>query len=85
MVIRVRRQIAGEVDAPAIQELAAGSDSDEHRRVTVLGDADGRMLHSRFRYVLLPWTLKIERRTAPRWLHAARTVTFVPDRRGGDG
>jgi len=41
--MRVRRQTAiGEVDAPAIEELAAGRDSDEHRRVTVLGDADGR-------------------------------------------
>jgi hypothetical protein len=40
--MRVRRQTAiGEVDAPAIEELTAGRDSDEHRRVTVLGDADG--------------------------------------------
>ncbi len=40
--MRVRRQTAiSEVDAPAIEELAAGRDSDEHRRVTVLGDADG--------------------------------------------
>jgi hypothetical protein len=42
-MMRVRRQTAiGEVDVPAIEELAAGRDSDEHRRVTVLGDADGR-------------------------------------------
>jgi hypothetical protein len=41
--MRVRRQTAiGEVDAPAIEELAAGRDSDEHRRVSVLGDADSR-------------------------------------------
>jgi hypothetical protein len=41
--MRVRRQTAiGEVDAPAIEELAAGRDSYEHRRVTVLGDPDGR-------------------------------------------
>jgi hypothetical protein len=41
--MRVRRQTAiGEVDAPAIEEFAAGRDSHEHRRVTVLGDADGR-------------------------------------------
>ena len=72
MVIRVRRQTAGEVDAPAIQQLAAGRDSDEHRRVTVLGGTGGRVLHSRFRHVLLPLTLKIERRVAPRRLHAAR-------------
>ena len=32
---------------PVTDELAAGRDSDEHRRVTVLGDADGRgSLHS---------------------------------------
>jgi hypothetical protein len=41
--MRVRRQTAiGEVDSPAIEELAAGRDSDEHRRVTVLGNADDR-------------------------------------------
>jgi hypothetical protein len=41
--MRMRRQTAiGEVDAPAIEELAAWRDSDEHRRVTVLGDADRR-------------------------------------------
>ena len=39
--MRVRRQTAiGEVDAPAIEELAAGRDSDEHRRVSVFDDAD---------------------------------------------
>jgi hypothetical protein len=70
----VRRQTARQVDASAIEELAAARDSDEHRRVTVLGDTGGRVLHSRFRHVLLPSTLKIERRVA---LHAARTVTFV--------
>jgi hypothetical protein len=54
VVVRVRRQTACEVDASAIEELTTGSDSDEHRRVTVLGDADGRrMLHSRFRHSLL--------------------------------
>jgi hypothetical protein len=53
--MRVRRQTAiGEVDAPAIEELAAGRDSDEHRRVTVLGDADGRgSLRSSSRHVFL--------------------------------
>jgi hypothetical protein len=41
-MMRVRRQITvGEVDAPAIEELAGGRDRDEHRRVAVLGDADG--------------------------------------------
>ena len=41
--MRVRRQTAiGQVDAPAIEELAGGRDSNEHRRVTVLGNADGR-------------------------------------------
>jgi len=54
--MRVRRQTAiGEVDAPAIEELAAGRDSDEHRRVTVLGDADGRSsLRSCSRHVFPP-------------------------------
>jgi hypothetical protein len=41
-MVRVRRQTAiGEVDAPAIEQLAAGRDSDEDRRVAVLGDTDG--------------------------------------------
>jgi hypothetical protein len=51
-VIGVRRQTAGEVDAPAIEELAAGRNRDEHSRVTVLGDADGRgSLRSSSRHV----------------------------------
>ena len=42
-MMRVRRQTAlGEVDALAIEELAAWRDGDEHRRVTVLSDTDGR-------------------------------------------
>jgi hypothetical protein len=51
----VRRETAiGELDAPAINELAAGDDGDEHRRVTVLGDADGRgSLRSSSRHVFL--------------------------------
>jgi hypothetical protein len=50
VVIRVRRQTVGEIDASAIEKLAAGRDSYEHRRVTVFGDADGRlMLYLRFR------------------------------------
>jgi hypothetical protein len=37
----MRRQIAfSEVDAPAIEELAAGPDRHEHRRVTLLGDSN---------------------------------------------
>jgi hypothetical protein len=54
--MRVRRQTAiGEVDAPAIEKLAAERDSDEHRRVTVLGDADGRgSLRSCSRHVFPP-------------------------------
>jgi hypothetical protein len=41
--MRERRQAAiGEVDAPSIEELAAVRDGNEHRRVTVLDDADGR-------------------------------------------
>jgi hypothetical protein len=40
--MRVRRQTAsGQVDAPPIEQLAAGRDGDEHRRVAVLGDTDG--------------------------------------------
>ncbi len=47
MVMRMRRQTAiGEVDAPAIKELSAGHDSNEHSRVTLLGDADGPSLYS---------------------------------------
>jgi hypothetical protein len=43
VVVRMRRQTAtGEVDAPASEELAAGHHSNEHSRVTLLGDADGR-------------------------------------------
>ena len=55
MVMRMRRQTAiGEVDAPAIKELAAGHDSNEHSRVTLLGDADGRdLLCSSSRQVFL--------------------------------
>jgi hypothetical protein len=42
-MMRVRRQAGfGEVDAPAVNELAVGPHSDEHRRVAVLDDADGR-------------------------------------------
>ncbi len=53
--MRVRRQTAiGEVDAPAIEELAAWRDSNKHRRITVLGDADGRgSLRSSSRHVFL--------------------------------
>ena len=40
--MRVRRQTAiGEVDAPAIEELAAGRDGDEHSRMTVFGVSPG--------------------------------------------
>jgi len=53
--MRVRRQIAiGEVDAPAIEELAAGRDSDQHCRVAVLRDADRRgSLRSSSRHAFL--------------------------------
>jgi hypothetical protein len=53
--MRVRRQTAlGQLDAPPIEEFAAGRDSDEHRRVTVLDDADGRgSLRSSSRHVFL--------------------------------
>ena len=60
-MIRVRRQTVGEIDAPAIEELTAGCDSDEHGRVTVLGDAnDCCMLHWRFHHVPLLSTPGIE-------------------------
>jgi hypothetical protein len=43
--MRVRRQTSiGKVDASAIEEFTAASDSDEHRRVTGFGDANGRDL-----------------------------------------
>jgi hypothetical protein len=49
VVIRVRPQTVDEVDAPAI-DPPAGRNSYEHRRVTMFGDADGRlMLYLRFR------------------------------------
>lgn len=39
VVMRMRRQTAiGEVDAPASKEVAAGHDSNEHSRVTLLAD-----------------------------------------------
>src|ERR1700733_12830041 len=40
MVIWVRWQTIGEIDAPAIEDLATGPHSDEYRRVAVLGDTD---------------------------------------------
>src|SRR6478672_10081033 len=41
-MVWVRRQAAiDQLDASAIDKLAARRDSDEHRRATVLGDADG--------------------------------------------
>jgi hypothetical protein len=49
-MIRGRRQTVDEFDAPAIEKPAAGRNSYEHRRVTMFGDADGRlMLYLRFR------------------------------------
>jgi hypothetical protein len=39
--MRMRRQTASEVDAPAVKELAGGH-SDEYRRITVLSNADRR-------------------------------------------
>ena len=42
VVIRVRRKTVSEIDAPAIENVAAGGDRDEHRRIAMLGDADGR-------------------------------------------
>jgi len=54
VVIGVRRQTAGEVDAPAIEEVTVRRHGDEHRRVAVLGNADGRwMLNSCFGHLLL--------------------------------
>jgi len=40
MVIRVRRQASGEIDAAAVEDPSAGRQSDEYRRVAVVGDAD---------------------------------------------
>jgi len=43
VVMRMRRRTTiGDHDAPTIKELAAGHDSNQHSRVTLLGDADGR-------------------------------------------
>jgi hypothetical protein len=54
--MRVRRQTGiGEVDATAIEKLTARRNSDEHRRVPMLDDADGRgSLRSSSRHVFLP-------------------------------
>jgi hypothetical protein len=50
VVIRVRRQTVDKVDAPAIETPAAGRNIYEQLRVTMFGDADGRlMLYVRFR------------------------------------
>ena len=70
--MRVRWQTAtGEVNAPAIEQLAAGYDSDEHRRVTVLGDADGRgSLRSPSCHVFLPVSFD-----------AVLTLVRIPDSR----
>jgi hypothetical protein len=44
----------GEVDAPSIEELAAGRDGNEHRRVAVFGNANDRCsLRSSFRHAFL--------------------------------
>jgi hypothetical protein len=54
MVVRVRRQTLGEIDASAIEELASGHNRDEQSRVAVLGDADScGSLRSCSRHVLL--------------------------------
>jgi hypothetical protein len=37
-----RQTASGEIDAPAIEQLAAGRDGDQHRRVTMLGNAHHR-------------------------------------------
>jgi hypothetical protein len=43
MMMRMRREIAiGEVDVPAIEELAAVRYRNKHRGITVLSDTDGR-------------------------------------------
>ena len=42
MVIGVRRQAVGEVDAPAIQQCAIRGEGDEHRRIAVLRGTDDR-------------------------------------------
>jgi hypothetical protein len=38
----MRRQTAGEIDVSTIEQVAAGRERDEHRRVSVLGDPHGR-------------------------------------------
>src|SRR5688500_8688043 len=72
-MMRVRRETAiGAVDTPAIEELAAWGDSDEHRRFTLLSDADGRgSLRSSLRHGVLlagarPCVSRPSRETATR-------------------
>ena len=52
-MMQVPRQTGiGKVDTPAIEELADGRNSDEHCRVTVLGNTDGHgLLRSSSRHV----------------------------------
>ncbi len=71
VVIRVRGETVGEVDATTVEQLTPGRDRDEDGGVTVLRDPDGRLiLHSRFRHRVVP------RRHA--WEHDfARRITLA--------
>ncbi len=55
MVVRMRRQSLGEIDAAAVDELTAARESNEHSRVAVLCDTDDRFLLALpLRHVLSP-------------------------------
>ena len=44
MMIRMRRQPSGEIDASTIEQRAERRDSDEHGRIAVFDHADRRLL-----------------------------------------
>ena len=55
MVVRVcRHPTIGEVDVPAIEQPAVGSDGDEECRVAVLGNPHRRSLARPYRHVVMP-------------------------------
>src|SRR5579872_4981713 len=65
-------QIAGKVDAAAIQELAVRCERDENGRVAVLGDADSHLPHcALFCHGAPPWSMEP---------HSGRPAKPVPQR-----
>src|SRR6185312_2200482 len=69
MMMRMRRQALGEIDAPPVEQLATARHRHEHRRIAVLDDTDG--CHSFVRHVRLA-SRRDRRPTARRLRHRAR-------------